>query len=232
VLSLLIVVHLVLVIGNVFAVPSGPWPGPDGGANLSPPPQFAQGLMSIFGGLGGRYLNSLRMTSSYHFLTNRPGLPDVYIEARLKEKDNGQSKTMKLPDPNSNFWVQHRQSILAAGLRDDVPVQPPQGEGVAAPGRQVRTVLIWEPGEGGVLKIVPTQEHLIPRDRPVWRPGDWPRLLARSYGRYLCRSQNAASADIIRHWRNAIPPSISSMGPEIPQQALEEYTADFGEVKE
>jgi hypothetical protein len=197
-----------------------------------PPPQFAQGLMSMFGELGRHYLNVLRMSNTYDFPTNRLGAPVAIVEARLRSKDTGEMKTVRLPDPNANFWVRHRQSILAGGLRDDTSVQPPQGEGVAAPGGQVRVIPIWAPGEEGLWKIVPTPEHLIPRDRPVERPGDWSRLLARSYGRYLCRSESAASADIIRRWRFAIPPNVLFMGQDIPPQAVEEFANDFGEVKE
>jgi hypothetical protein len=229
VISLLVVFHLGMIVANGLATSSGPWPIPPEGMSPFPPPQFAQGLLSIFGGLGEGYLRVVRMTNSYNFSTNRPGASEAIIEAQLKIKDTGELKTVKLPDPNANFWVRHRQSLLAAGLRDDMPVPPPQGEAVAAPGGQVRMIPIWS-GEGGMLKIVPTPEHLIPRGPQVMRPGDWARLLARSYGRYLCRSQSAISTDIVRRWRNPIPPPPLLMGQDIPP--LEEFAADFGEIKE
>jgi hypothetical protein len=222
--SIAIAFHLIAIVANVLAAPSGPWPFQER-EGLTMPPQFAQGLTQAF---GAPYLKFLHMTSNYHFMTNRPGSPDAYIEARLKNRSSGDAKTAKFPDPSANFWVRHRQSILANALTQDVPVPPPQGEPVAAPGQQVRMVPMWEPSDGGVLVIRPTPEHLVPRDRDVFRPGDWPRLLARSYARYLCRSQNATSAEIVRHWRNAIPPFVLSQQ-EIPQQLMEENAANFGE---
>jgi hypothetical protein len=224
--SIAIAFHLIAIVANVLGAPSGPWPSQEGDSGFTPPPQFAQGLNSAF---GSQYLNSLHMANNYHFVTNRPTLPEPRLEIQVKSNQGGESKTIRLPDPDANFWVRHRQSILAAGLGNDIPVPPPQGEQLAAPGKQVRMVSIWEQSERG-LKIRPTPEHLVPRDRPVIRPSELALLLARAYGRYVCRTQNASSAVVFRHWRDPIPPGVLSM-PDLPQQLTEEFIADFGEFQ-
>src|SRR5262249_51306775 len=136
----------------------------------------------------------------------------------------------KIPDPEANFWVRHRQSLLAQALADDEPVPPPQGEKVAAPGQQTRTVEIWDEVEKGVprLAIKKVPEHLIPRDRPVFRPSEWSLILAQSYARYLCRTHGADKAEIIRHTQEAIPPGVL-FGPEPPPGAFPVLTSNFGE---
>jgi hypothetical protein len=223
--SAAIAFHLFALIVRALAAPSGPWPSQES-SSMVPPPQFAQGISET---LTPTYLNYLRLTNDYHFPTNHPAVPDAYFVAKLRFNDSPETKTIRVPDEHANFWVRHRQNLLARALTNDAPVQPPQGESVAAPSQQVRTVQIWEQGDGGVLQVRTTPEHLIPRDRPVFRPGDWPKLLVRSYARYLCRTQGATSADIVRHWRDPISPAVLTM-PDPPPQMFEEFAANFGEL--
>jgi hypothetical protein len=77
------------------------------------------------------------------------------------------------------------------------------------------------------LKSVP--QHLAPRDRSVFRPSEWSLLLARSYARHLCRAHGAASAEIVRHTREAIPPAVLFFD-DAPPEAFEELVSTFGEV--
>jgi hypothetical protein len=238
--SLAIGIHLFAVGVAVLAAPSGPWPGMEGPTMLGPP-QFAQSLLTgkVDPATGkvepqspvsiGSYLRWIRMPHHYRYSTNRPGGPDVYFEARLKDANGQPVATLKFPDPDANFWVRHRQTILAHALGDDQPVAPPQSEVIAAPAQEVRKVTIWDGGDGPsrtmTLKAVP--EHLIPRDRPVVRPSEWSVLLTRSYARYLCQAHGAASVEILRHHREAIPPTVLFMEP--PAGTFDELVANFGE---
>lgn len=141
--------HLLAVVVMVLAAPSGPWPSA-GGGSLSTPPQFAYSLDNLVPAV---YLNSLGMTNNYHFFRNRPALPGVSFEVRLKDEMGNHLATLKFPEENSNFWIRYRQNLLARGLADDQPVEPPQGEMIPAPNRSVPTVLIWDMSEDRGLEL-------------------------------------------------------------------------------
>jgi hypothetical protein len=220
--------HLLAITLGALAAPSGPWPTPMG-PNTLEPPQFASMANRLVGPI---YLQPLRMTHTYHFTSNRPGAPGAYFEVVLKDASGKRIKTLKIPDANANFWVRHRQSLLAQGLNDDVPVPPPQGEKVAAPHKKLPKVAIWEPvgdkpGDMRHFKIAKVDEHLIPRNRFVLRPSEWSLVLAKSYARYLCRTYSADRAEIIRHMQDPIPPSIFFM--DLPPGALDDMISNFGE---
>jgi hypothetical protein len=222
--SVLIAAHLLAVAGAVLAAPSGPWPTPEGMGTAAPPP-FAERLHD---GLPSGYLRCIRMTHNYRFASNRPGLPAVYLEVRLKDREGRPLATVRFPDDNANRWVRYRQSVFARGLADDQPVAPPQGEAVAPPGRQVRSVPIWDMAGPRALRLSPVPEHLVPRDRPVFRPSNWSLVLARSYARYLCRVHGAARAEVIRHTRDPVPPAAGFLE-QPPADAFEDLIANFGE---
>lgn len=225
--SAAIALHLTAVVVAALAAPSGPWVYPDG-SNMAPPPQFAAQLHEA----ATPYLKLVRMTDNYHFATNRPGMAGVYFEVRLKDETGKLLATQTFPDENANFWVRHRQTLLAQWLSLDEPVQPPQGEVIAAPGQQVQTVELWDTGPppgSRNWKIKKVPQHLVPRDQPLFKPTEWALVLARSYARYLCRTSGAASAELIRHTRQSIPPSVMSM-PQAPAEMFDERTADFGEL--
>lgn len=235
--SLLIAVHLLAVLGGVLVAPSGPWPVP-GGADMATPPHFAQLLMfgpdfmpagkpgtadpSLMG-----YLKLLKLTHNYHFVSNRPPDFETYFEAKLLDENGQVTKTVRMPDPNANPIAFHRQKLLAEGLAEDVPVEPRPGEVIPAPNQPVNMVQIWEPEEGRVAKIRQIEEHLIPRDRPVYGPSDWSMVLARSYARYLCRTHQANSVEIVRHTKPLIPPDVLFMESK-PTGAFDESIVSFG----
>jgi hypothetical protein len=216
--------HLLAVSVAALAAPSGPWPAPNG-TGMASGPAFAQAVSAV---TTRRYLAPLRMAHNYHFAGNRPDTPAVYLEFRLKDETGRNLKTVRLPEENSNFWVRHRQTLLAQALADDRPVQPRAGEVVAAPHQQVRTIDIWEPDGERSLVIRAVPEHLVPRDRPVFRPSEWSLVLARSYARYLGRTHGAASAELIRHTREPIPPAALS-AEEPPPGAFDDLLSYFGE---
>jgi hypothetical protein len=192
--------------------------GPEG-PDWAMPPQFAAGISQGF----RNYLKPLRMIDKYHFDSNRTRMPEIYFEVRLGGQD---PSTHKFPDDNANFWVAHRQSLLASNLGNDMPAQPMAGEAVAPPGGNVPLVPIWG-GEGKIKTIQMTPQHLIPRNQEVSRPSDLAQALARSYERYFISSPGAESAEVVRYNRTPIPPNVLNMG-KPPPEMLETFAASFG----
>jgi hypothetical protein len=234
-LSILIGFHLLTVGMRVIASPSGPWPTMMG-SNMATPPQFAFSYFYERDRDAARerptddYLRAVKMTHNFHFYTNRPGLAAARFEVKLKDDKGNELATLKFPEDGVNSAVRQRQVLLARALAVDIPVPPPQGESVAAPSQKVRTVTIWDSPDnrGLILRTVP--EHLVPRDRPVFRPSDWSVLLAHSYVRHLCREHGAASAELIRYTKEAVTPDVLFMPGQPPAGAFDVLMANFGEL--
>jgi hypothetical protein len=234
--SAVIVAHLLAVGAQVLAAPSGPWltrfgPSP------AEPPTFAQLVNDV---TGPYYLWPLRLNHHYRFASNQVDQPGVEFTVRLKDKDGRVFKTLTFPDKDANFWVRHRQSLLAQALGNDQPVQ--RGGPVALPGvgQKAETVRIWD-GEPGQMqasaekpfKLTTKLRHelvQIPRDE-IWRPSDWSLLLARSYVRHLCREHGAASGELVRHSKVALPPAVL-LPPTAPPAGMfaNEFFATFGDL--
>lgn len=221
-----IVGHFAAVGALALAAPSGPWLSPLGPSTATGP-QFAQDLNRL---TAANYLLPLGMRHNYHFPGNRPAPPGVYFEVLLKDDAGRPLEAVRIPDPKANFWVRHRQALLAQWLADDQDIEPRAGEVVAAPNQRVRTVEIWEPSGERTLRLREVPEHLVPRDRQVARPSAWSRLLANAYVRHLCRTQGAASGELVRHFRQ---PVLAGMiyAEEPPPGLFEEIVSYFGEVK-
>src|SRR5262245_50091899 len=197
--SLVVAGHLFVVFCVALAAPSGPWPMQMGNSNALGP-QFAR---SVDESIGPNYLSAIKMTYNYHSPTNRPEMPAVYLEVRLKDKNGQTIKTVRIPDENANYWVRHREQLLARALGEDEVVEP-GSEIIPAPGQKVPTVEYWENVNPHSLKLREVPQHLIPRDRMVWKPSALARVLARSYVRYLCSVHDAASGELIRFHKEAI----------------------------
>ncbi len=223
--SLLIVFHLGAVAAGAFAAPSGPWPTPNGG-ELSSPPQFA---FSLHKGMAESYLGLVRLTHNYHFPSNRPATSGVYFEARLRDSSGQDRGTLRVPDPAAAPWVRYRQALLAKGLADDRPVPPPTGEVIPAPNRAAPATAIWDLAGPHRLRLAAVPNHLLPRDRPVFRPSDWSQVLARSYARHLGRTHGASTVEIVRYTQEAIPPAVMFFK-DIAPEAFEPLVSTFGEV--
>ncbi|MCS7046961.1 MAG: hypothetical protein NZO58_11440 [Gemmataceae bacterium] len=213
--------HLLAIVALVLGAPSGPW-YTQFGASTFPGPVFATSINTVT----LPYLEVVRMTHNYKLRVD-VNRPSVYFEAHLKDANGNVVKTVKVPDPKANFWVRHRQQLLADGLFEDLPVPPPGSERLGAPKKTY-----WEASDKQfVLKTVP--EHLVPRNPPVMSPSPWSLLLAQSYMRYLCRTHRAASAELVRHSRDAVlppnllPPMMLESG-QLPPQLFEEFVANFG----
>jgi hypothetical protein len=224
--SAAIVFHLLALLVVVLAVPSGPWPSPFGPSNEEPP-LFAQKISEV---TTAYYLQPLQISSNYHFESNKTDNDSVFFEAQLRNGEGKIFETLRFPEKNANLWVWNRQIGLAQSLGDDRQLQPPPSERIAAPGKEMEMVYIWEAPEAGgpqVLQRIPMIR--IPRDRPAFGPSDWSRELALSYSRHLGKQFKAASVEIIRHYRRPIFPVyvLSQEGP--PPDAFEEVICSFGE---
>lgn len=226
--SLAIGGHLLAVLTMILAVPSGPWPSADG-SSMSTPPQFAYSLNHL---IADSYLRGIGMGRHYHPVSNNPALVGVSIELRLEAADGSPLGTLPLPDQRSNWWVGHRQALLARALADDLPVFPPEGEMVAAPGQALPSSPIWELSPGGGLELRNVPEHLIPRERPVFRPSDRSQLLARSMARYVCRAYGAARVEVIRRTQEPILPAVMFLPSSPTGEAAGKLVSNFGKFSE
>src|SRR5947208_2495312 len=92
--SLAIAFHLFAVATGALAAPSGPWPGMEGGEMMILPPHLA---LLINEKTSNYYLNPIKMAHTYHFNSNRPGLPAVYFEVKLKDEAGAEVATLKFP---------------------------------------------------------------------------------------------------------------------------------------
>jgi hypothetical protein len=227
--SAVIAFHFFAILMLVLAAQSGPWATVHFGDTPAEGPMFAGKINAT---LAPVYLQPLRMNHNYHFMSNRVAMPEIFFEARLKD-EQGNVTTLKFPDPGANWWIRHRQGLLAMGLGDDMPVQTPRSEVIPAPGQKMRTVMVWAPVQGDSnLRLQTMEEHLVPKDRPVFRPSPWALLLAHSYSRYLCRAHGAASVELIRHSKDQVIPAILFLDEDkIPPDTYNELVCSFGEYR-
>jgi hypothetical protein len=227
--SAAIIFHLFALLIVVLAVRSGPWFVPLYGPSQAFPPRFAEEISNL---TTKGYLQPLQISSNYHFASNKADMDSVYFEARLRDAKDNVIQTIRFPQKNANLWVWNRQVAIAQSLGEDVQLEPPRSEKIPAPGKKLETAFIWEAPEGeGPQRLREIPIIGIPRDAPAFGPSEWSRELARSYSRYLCIQFEAASVEIIRHFRRPIYPVFvlpnEGPGPE----DLEEVICSFGEYR-
>jgi len=235
--SVAVVLHLSALAVLVIAAPSGPWVSPFGDSEAAEP-EFIKGLNQTF---GPYYLHPLHITHNYHFMSNQPEMPQVYIEARLRDAA-GKLTTLKLPDPEANYWVRHRQTLLAQALGGDQGYQPPRDSGTAENLRKLEVTLWYAPSGTTENKLQTKKEYewrRIQQEPPgifmFNRPSEWSQVLARSYGRYLLREHGAAKVEIVRHSRSPILPEIllptlqAEMVQMLQQRTFTDLVCNFGE---
>jgi hypothetical protein len=228
--SLVILGHFGAVAAHALAAPSGPWPSQEG-MGMADPPAFT---VSVDGSLARDYLSPLKLTHNYHFAGNRPMIPGVYLEFRLRDAQGEPLATVRLPDSESdrespNSSVRYLQNLFVQGVVPDQPVAPFEGETVPAPNQQVKMVSIWDAGINDSLRLSQVPEHLVPRNRPVFGPTEWSLILVRSYTRFLCRKYGAASAEVVRYSRDVVSPNTLLVGPP-PPAAFKDLVASYGEI--
>ncbi len=225
----LIAFHLFSLGIHVLATQSGPWFTASFGSSPSPGPVFAERINNL---AGRYYLGAIHMTQFHHFASNAPETPSVFFEVRLKDDKGRLLKTLKFPDDNANYWINHRQHILAQSLGDDQPVQPLEQESILPAGASFPTVAVWMPAEGEpLLRLTKVSQLEIPKNRPMSRPSNWSVILAQAYARHLCRQHGAASAELIRHSRAPILPMVLFMPNALPRDTFAETICSFGEYR-
>src|SRR5204863_402801 len=113
----------------------------------------------------------------------------AYFEVVLRDDQGAAMKTLKFPDEKANFWVRHRQEILAQSLAEDQPVPPARvTEAIPAPNQELPTVEIWEYVEAEkALRLKRVAEDKVPRNPPAIRPSEGAKLFATAYMRHLCK---------------------------------------------
>lgn len=219
----LIAFHLLALIILVLSAQSGPWPSPFG-TSPAVGPLFADRIAAY---TTRYYLQPLQLTHNYHFLGNRTEMPDVFFEVRLQDESGNTITTVSIPAPRTNPWLRFRHHLLAQALAGDEPMEAPRGEMIPAPGQQMQKIKIWDSAPGSnrmEIRAVPL--HLVPKDHPVFRPSDWSLILARSYQRYLCRQHGAAKAELTRHSRQPLVPSLMFM-PDFPPGTFDTLNSTF-----
>jgi hypothetical protein len=221
--SALIAFHLLALVILVLSAPSGPWPSPFG-TSQAIGPAFADSIAAY---TTRYYLQPLQLTHNYHFLGNRTEMPDVKFEVSLQDESGHSVATVTVPAAGTNPWLRFRHHLLAQGLGGDEPMEAPRGEMIPAPGQQMQKIKIWDSAPGSNrLEIRSVPLHLVPKDHPISRPSDWSLILARSYQRYLCRQHGAAKAELIRHSRQPLVPSLMFM-PDFPPGTFDTLDSAF-----
>jgi hypothetical protein len=225
--SVAISFHLLTLGFQALAAPSGPWPEPPPiGSSPMPPPVFAATLHYW---TGPWYLPPLKLTNNYHFVTNNTNGIGIELEARLTDRD-GNQVVVKLPDEDANFWVRQRETLLAAGLGDDMPFVP-QGAPKVAPEGQTPRVLIWERPEGETKeRLKEEEEQKLSRVAPTMQPNRLALILADSYARYLCRKYDVKKVELIRHYQSRIPPAIMFPDQQPMPGEFSKRSSYFGEL--
>jgi hypothetical protein len=236
----LIAFHFFAIVAYVLAASSGPWPTAFGSSPAlapfflkDPTPLFDPNRLPNEYSAREIYLRLLHLDHDFHFQSNHTDNSAVYFEARLRNKAGEEMGTLKFPQEKANFWVRHRQALLAMGLGNDRPVEGSRGNPIPAPGKKLEETLVWDPVnkeklenefkngkitkvqlEQGLERLKPGENHRLKKmqtispEQELMGPSSRSILLAKSYARYLGRLHHAASVELIRHSRNPIFPDV------------------------
>jgi hypothetical protein len=251
--SMAIGFHLLTLGIQALAAPSGPWPMEPMGAAPMPPPVFAARLYDL---TGSYYLPAIKLTHNYHFLTNNTSGEEIYLEAHLTDRD-GNAVTIKLPEDGANFWVRHRQSLLANGLAGDMPRTGQGAPTVMREGQKAATVSIWFPREEDLTRgelggdeskklkelahrfgvkqealgyLKELEEYRLSRTVPSMGPNRRAMVLADAYARHLCRQYGADKVELVRYFQSRIPPVFLDPQQEAMPGAFSKQASYFGEL--
>jgi hypothetical protein len=222
--------HLFAIGMLALAAQSGPWPAPAPiFTSEQEGPQFAKSITLNL--TYPMYLKPLRMTHNYHFTSNRTDMNTVSFEVRLKDANGEVFDTLKFPDEKANFWVRHRQTILARSLGNDQPVQSTGPVKVPAVNKDAETFDIWKVKQPGVLELVEVAKNA-PLEANAMRPSDLSKEFARAYVRFLLREhKSAASAELVRLHRDPLPPFYWFIPGMPPADAFLTTKSHFGEFR-
>jgi hypothetical protein len=235
--SIAIGFHFACLTLQALDVPSGPWLIGPGETSPAPEPQFVKSpwkfnqpdpIQTVRQG----YLHLLHLDHNFSFAGNRAEDPEVRFEVRLTDA-RGNVQTLHFPDPNANAWVRHRQTILAQALGNDQSFMRPQGGVRIGPGGEPIKRTIWHGERGKEFKLTTFVEHELPAGEIFFsQPSDLSQIMAKAYGRYLCREHDAVRAEVVRHNRNPILPAYMFMEKsQAPQFVFETLSCNFGELR-
>lgn len=117
-LSVAIIAYIAAIVSIGLAAPSGPWltfmgPSPAMG------PQFATPVADA----ASKVLRPLGVGANFHVPSVQTGTPGVRFEARLLDEAGTEMSRLQFPNPEANFWVHHREQLLAQGLGEDQPLE-------------------------------------------------------------------------------------------------------------
>jgi hypothetical protein len=206
--SVLAVGHLLVIGLFALSASSGPWPVPPPFGGISPVDGPAFATQISVNVTYPYYLKPLHMTHNYHFNSNRPPSVAVYFEAHIKD-DLGNERVLKFPDDKANFWVRHRQEILAQNLAQDQRMPPRGSMPIAAKGQELPKVEMWvRDKDNPVMKLEYVEEADVPRTQELEVPSAWSKAAAASYSRYLSREHKGASVQLIRYSRQTVMPAM------------------------
>jgi hypothetical protein len=231
--SLFVVFHFLALGAHVLSARTGPWLVPSMGIpSMAEPPAFAA---LVDQRTREYYLRPLGLIGDYTYASDRGDMPEVYIEARLRNEQGDLIKTIRLPDKTDNAWLRQRHALLALGLGGDMPVPVQQMVQIPAPGQQSPKIKLWQPAGPMEKKLVlhETEQHLVKglmKDPTMQlsRPREWTLLLARAYARYLCGQVKAASVELVRFHRDALSPVLLVLpGDQIPPGTFDTFESQF-----
>src|SRR5262245_53919285 len=111
----IIAFHFFAIVAYVLTAPSGPWPVIPFGSLQAGAPFFLRDPNRFPNEFSAReiYLRLLHLDHDFHFQSNHVDNSAVYFEARLRDKTGQEIGTLKFPQDKANFWVRHRQALLA-----------------------------------------------------------------------------------------------------------------------
>jgi hypothetical protein len=233
--SIVITFHLFAVGIVVIAAQSGPWPLAMGSSTMEAPP-FVWSLTypgRALNDLALGYLRGLHLENNFHFSSNRSDFSTVRFEVRLKDKEGNVIQTLQFPEEGTNFWVRHRQSVVANALGLDEPAQTSRQNTLPEPGKEPDRIRFWDPVDpprGRHLRLKSELVTKVSRDRPLMTPSVFSQLAANSYVRHLIRKYGAESGELTRLSRDSIRPEVL-MTPQSQWQPdlFDELVADFTE---
>ncbi|MFN4260302.1 MAG: hypothetical protein ACK4RK_13480 [Gemmataceae bacterium] len=226
--SAFILLHLFAVVIVVLAAPSGPWASMQGMSYPEQPPQFA---LAINQRTAPYYLDPLRLAYNFHYMSNNPTMLGARLEMRLLDETGKQVAVVRLPDENVNFWVRHRQRLLAEKLATmDVPPFQLTQEKVYPDDSKPPEVHFWDEQSNFNMALVSRPENLAPRDRPLSHPSSMAMLMVNSFARHLCRKykdQGVVRVKLIRQTQSPIPPQVL-WDQSIPSMVFDTQNWNFG----
>jgi hypothetical protein len=224
--SLAIGWHLLAIFIGALDAPSGPWPTPMGPQRFDPP-AFA---FQIAEHLTLPYAQLIKIAGAYRFESNRLETPDVQVEARVRDAAGRVIAQQRLPEASASAQVRYRQQMLVYWLQFDRPLPPPQSVLLAPTGGKVPQARWWEPDGERRMRLIQDDANAVPRNRPVMEPTPSAFKLASAYARHLCRRHGGDRAEIVRLYREPIPPTVLFQEQPPSVDELRGFQATYGDL--